>query len=118
MQLPESAACAPAPSRRAPGTKPAIADGGEPLRPVIMFPAERRTISDMSASSDPRPADGRHSESVARPITAGERKVLALDMPPPGDVPVCLGDRVGGRYVVDRLIASGGMGVVCLATHA
>jgi tRNA A-37 threonylcarbamoyl transferase component Bud32 len=100
------------------GTNPAIGDVAAPHADVTMFPAERRKLSDPSESSEPRLARERHSESVARPITGGQRKVLALDMPPPGELPVALGDRVGGRYVVDRLIASGGMGVVCLGTHA
>jgi serine/threonine protein kinase len=33
------------------------------------------------------------------------------------DVPVAPGDVVGGRYVVDGMLAAGGMGVVCIATH-
>jgi serine/threonine-protein kinase len=40
-----------------------------------------------------------------------------LELVPELDVPVVPGDVVGGRYVVDGMLAAGGMGVVCLATH-
>jgi serine/threonine-protein kinase len=37
---------------------------------------------------------------------------------PEGDVPVAAGETIGGRYVVDGMLAEGGMGVVCLGRHS
>lgn len=40
------------------------------------------------------------------------------DTPPPdSELPVRPGDVLSGRYTIDRVLASGGMGVVCLGRH-
>src|SRR5687768_8859957 len=36
----------------------------------------------------------------------------------PATCPVQIGEVVAGKYRVDRILAFGGMGVVCAATHA
>jgi len=40
-----------------------------------------------------------------------------IDAPPDSELPVKPGDVLAGRYSVDRVLASGGMGVVCLGRH-
>src|SRR5690349_3058960 len=37
--------------------------------------------------------------------------------PPDSELPVKQGDVLAGRYAVERVVASGGMGVVCLGRH-
>lgn len=40
-----------------------------------------------------------------------------VEPPPDSDLPVRQGDVLAGRYAVDRVLAAGGMGVVCLGRH-
>ncbi|HEX4337795.1 MAG TPA: serine/threonine-protein kinase [Polyangiaceae bacterium] len=63
-------------------------------------------------------APGRHSESVTRAIEQRrEPKGPPLELVGESDIPVAVGGSVGGRYVVDGMLAAGGMGVVCVGTH-
>jgi hypothetical protein len=57
-------------------------------------------------------AAGIHSDSVTRKIDPRSRISQ-----PEGDVPVAAGERIGGRYVIEGMLAEGGMGVVCLGRH-
>ena len=41
-----------------------------------------------------------------------------IDDTPETELPVPAGELVGGRYVIERIFAEGGMGVVCLGRHA
>jgi len=53
-----------------------------------------------------------HSDSVTRKIDPSSRI-----SEPEGDVPVAAGEVIGGRYLVEGMLAEGGMGVVCLGRH-
>jgi len=81
-----------------------------------MSPAEESLPESMPSERAPRV----HSESVTRAIELRRDRTSpsTLELVPEPDVPVAPGDVVGGRYVVDGMLAAGGMGVVCLATHS
>src|ERR1043165_3083549 len=49
--------------------------------------------------------------------TRGEAPDHETDAPPDSELPVKRGDVISGRYAVHRILASGGMGVVCLGRH-
>ena len=52
------------------------------------------------------------------PIPVPDAPALAeVDAPPDSELPVRRGDVLSGRYAVDRILAAGGMGVVCLGRH-
>ncbi|HVW25285.1 MAG TPA: serine/threonine-protein kinase [Polyangiaceae bacterium] len=70
------------------------------------------------------PNSNQTHHSVTRAIEPRRSAPATLELVPElsdssgcSDVPVAPGDVVGGRYVVDGMLAAGGMGVVCLATH-
>jgi hypothetical protein len=58
-----------------------------------------------------------HSESVTRAIEQNKGAALPLELVADTDIPVAPGEIIGGRYVVDGMLAAGGMGVVYTATH-
>jgi serine/threonine-protein kinase len=58
-----------------------------------------------------------HIASTPGPVEARRQPVTPLAMFPDPDVPVQAGEVVGGRYVIDSLLATGGMGIVCLGKH-
>ena len=74
-----------------------------------MFPVKQSSSSGPMASDS---AAGIHSDSVTRQIDPHARI-----SEPEGDVPVAAGEVIGGRYVVEGMLAEGGMGVVCLGRH-
>ncbi len=78
-----------------------------------MSPAKKPLPEDMNTERAPRI----HTESVMRAIEQRRSTPPTLELVSEPDVPVAPGDVVGGRYVVDGMLAAGGMGVVCLATH-
>lgn len=78
-----------------------------------MSPAKKPLPEDMNTERAPRI----HTESVMRAIEQRRSAPPTLELVSEPDVPVAPGDVVGGRYVVDGMLAAGGMGVVCLATH-
>ena len=54
---------------------------------------------------DPRPSDGAHAATVpSEPLRTGE-------------IPVHEGDLLAGKYRVERVLGTGGMGIVVAATH-
>ncbi len=81
-----------------------------------MFPRRKPPpVEPMPSESVPRV----HTESVTRSIEPrGEHPASPLELVAEPDLPVATGDVVGGRYVVDGILAEGGMGVVYLATHS
>src|SRR5579871_6643835 len=78
-----------------------------------MSPAKKPLPEDMNTER----ASRIHTESIMRAIEQRRTGAPTLELVSEPDVPVAPGDVVGGRYVVDGMLAAGGMGVVCLATH-
>jgi Protein kinase domain len=64
----------------------------------------------------------KHSSTIESPETMSGKQAIpaeewAADEEPETELPVPLGQLLGGKYSVDAMFAEGGMGIVCLGKH-